>query len=161
NVDGLAFQDISNPSRIGPLTLPYVGWALVLADFDDDGWIDVFQVNGHFYPQTPLAPYHQPALVLRNQGGAAFAPTTREWGPDLQLIRSGRGAAAGDLDGDGDLDLVVTTIDGPLQVLINEGRRVQRASALHLVGRFPNLEAVGARVAITIAGRTRADTVRR
>jgi hypothetical protein len=161
NLDGLAFQDISNPSRIGPLTLPYVGWALVLADFDDDGWTDVFQVNGHFYPQTPLAPYHQPALMLRNRGRAEFAPTTHEWGADLEQVLSGRGAAAGDLDGDGDLDLVVTTMDGPVHVLINEGRRVHRASSLRLVGKFPNLEAVGARVAMTVAGRTWTDVVHR
>ena len=161
NLDGLTFQDISSQSRIAQITLPYVGWALVLADFDHDGWTDLFQVNGHFYPNTPMAPYHQPALMLRNRGRAEFADATREWGPDFEEVRSGRGAAAGDLDGDGDLDLVVTTIDGPLHVLINEGRRAHRASSLRLVGKFPNLEAVGARVAITVAGRTRAEVVRR
>jgi hypothetical protein len=161
NLDGLSFQDITNSSRIGQITLPYVGWALVLADFDHDGWTDLFQVNGHFYPQSPIAPYHQPALMLRNRGRADFAVSTHEWGPDLEQVRSGRGAAAGDLDGDGDLDLVVTTIDGPLHVLINEGQQVHRASSLRLVGKFPNLEAVGASVAITVAGRTRADVVHR
>ena len=132
-----------------------------MADFDHDGWTDLFQVNGHFYPQSPVAPYHQPALMLRNRGQADFAATTHEWGPDLEQVLSGRGAAAGDLDGDGDLDLVVTTIDGPLHVLINEGRQVHHASSLRLVGKYPNLEAVGASVAITVAGRTRADVVRR
>ena len=91
----------------------------------------------------------------------AFEPVTAAWGHDLASLRSGRGVAAGDLDGDGDLDLVMTTIDGPLRVLINEGRRVHSAATIRLIGRPPNREAIGARVEVTAAGRAQIGVVRR
>jgi hypothetical protein len=69
--------------------------------------------------------------------------------------------AAGDLDGDGDLDLVMTTMDGPLRVLINEGRRLHAAATIRLVGRPPNREAIGARVEVHAGGRTQLGIVRR
>ena len=117
-------MDISQCSNVTSLTTSYVGWGLVVADFDDDGWNDLFQANGHVYPKGPADPYDQPPLFLRNQGDEQFEDVTATWGDDLQSLRSGRAVASGDLDGDGDLDLVMTTIDGPLRVLINEGRRV-------------------------------------
>jgi hypothetical protein len=156
-----AYQDISSSSFVGVNTLRFVGWGLALADFDDDGWPDLFQANGHVYPNVPDADYHQPPIFLRNQGRGRFRPATEAWGPDLDQLRSGRGVAVGDLDGDGDLDLVMTTIDGPLRVLINEGRRTGHAIQLRLVGRPPNLEALGARVALRAGGRTQIGVVRR
>src|SRR5262249_61758022 len=91
NVDGRSYQDASNASRGGPQTLRFVGWGLVAADFDDDGWPDLFQANGHVYPNAPDADYAQPPLFLRNRGYGVFEPKTSSWGPALDALRSGRG----------------------------------------------------------------------
>ncbi|WP_435007174.1 CRTAC1 family protein [Tundrisphaera lichenicola] len=142
------YTDASVGSRLSIQTEPFVGWGLVLADFDLDGWLDLFQVNGHVYPLTPDSIYAQPPLFLKNLGRETleFGGRTSVWGPGLDKVRAGRSIASGDVDGDGDLDLVVTTIDGPLAFLINEGNRDFHASAIRLVGNSPNREAIGARV---------------
>jgi hypothetical protein len=158
--DGL-FEDVSSGTFVGVNSMAFVGWGIVLADLDADGWPDLFQANGHVYPNVPDAAYGQPPLFLRNSGRGAFEPATEAWCPGRDGLRSGRGVAAGDLDGDGDLDLVMTTMDGPLRVLINEGPRVHHAVTLRLAGRPPNREAVGARVELEAGGRTRVGVVLR
>ncbi|MCA1686039.1 MAG: CRTAC1 family protein [Planctomycetia bacterium] len=161
NVDGRSYRDISKSSSIFGLTDRNVGWGLILGDFDSDGRPDLFQGNGHVYPKGTADRYDQSPLLLRNDGDGHFRDQTDLWGPHLNSLRSGRAVAAGDLDGDGDLDLVMSTIDGPLRVIINEGVSKNHAVTVRLLGLSPNLEAIGAVVRLRAGGRDRIDTVMR
>ncbi|MCA1686823.1 MAG: VCBS repeat-containing protein, partial [Planctomycetia bacterium] len=89
NIDGRTYEDVSSASSVGNNTLQFVGWGVVLADLDGDGRPDLFQANGHVYPNVPDATYAQPPAFLRNQGDGRFEDVTGAWGPGLQALVSG------------------------------------------------------------------------
>jgi hypothetical protein len=137
--------------------MPYVGWGTAFLDYDNDGLLDIVAVNGHVYPQLDssrsgaAAGYRQRKLFYRNRGDGGFDEVAAQLGPALAEGRVSRGLAAGDLDGDGRLDLVVNDLDGGPQVLRNEAPDAGHWLLLKLVGRGGNLDAIGA-VATVKAG---------
>jgi hypothetical protein len=125
NHDGRTFSDVSYQAGVARPSIPFLGWGTDFLDYDNDGWLDLVVVNGHVYPAADRQPwntsYAQRALLFRNLGGRRFVEVGAAAGPALTTPRVARGSAIGDLDDDGDVDLVVNTLDGPPLVAINDG----------------------------------------
>ena len=164
NADG-TFADVSRRSKTADASMPYVGWGTKLFDYDNDGWLDLFVCNGHVYPQIegayPEGYYRQRKLLYRNLRNGTFAEVAGSSGKALLERRASRGAAFGDFDEDGDVDIVVNDLDGPPMLLRNEGgNRAGHWISLLLTGTKSNRNAVGARVRLKVGDLVQVDEVR-
>jgi hypothetical protein len=155
------FTDASYATRTGKPSLPFVGWGVKFFDYDNDGWLDLMVVNGHVYPQLEKAgletTYRQRKLVYRNDRDGTFSEIGQDLGPALTAPAVSRGAAFGDLDNDGDIDVVINNLDGPLTVLRNDGGNKNNFLVIDLVGRKNNRSAFGARVKVVAGDLTQTD----
>ena len=117
------FADVSAISGLKRFTHPYVHWGVNFLDYDNDGWPDLFIVTGHVLDNAPLvgSTHAQPALLLRNDRQGRFVDATGESGEDLSVPRVSRGAAFGDYDDDGDVDVFINNNNGYATLLRNEG----------------------------------------
>ncbi len=154
--DGL-FEDRTPSSGMASDSTPWVGWGCALADFDNDGWPDCFVTNGHVDDNLDQmgynSPYAQPPLLHRNLQGRRFRLATRDAGAYFDADHVGRGAAFGDLDDDGDIDIVINHKDAAPALLRNDTRTTHHWIRLSLVGTVSNRDAIGARVEVELAGR--------
>ncbi|MCG3160805.1 MAG: hypothetical protein JMDDDDMK_01880 [Acidobacteria bacterium] len=158
-----AFADVSRATKTAEASLPYLGWGVKLFDYDNDGWLDLMVVNGHVYPQVegafPGGMYGQRKLLYRNLRGGTFAESGSSI-PALAARRVSRGAAFGDYDEDGDVDVIVNELDGAPSLLRNDsGSKAGHWIKLQLAGTKSNRNAVGARVEIKAGGLTQIDEV--
>ncbi len=110
------FEDVTWASGLGRATLPNLGWGANFLDLDNDGWLDILAVNGHVYPEMGSR-YRQQPQIFRNLGNGKF----EEW-PLLPALLPGRGAAVGDYDNDGDLDILINNIDAAPSLYENRGK---------------------------------------
>ncbi|MBI1895928.1 MAG: CRTAC1 family protein [Acidobacteria bacterium] len=138
----------------------YVLWGTALEDFDNDGWRDIFQVGGHVYPEIqkidPEESYANPRLVYRNLGSGRFEDVSRLAGPGVAARHSSRGAAFGDFDNDGDLDVLVMNMDEPPSLLRNDLKSSHRWLKVKLQGTKSNRSGIGSTVVVHAGGRVQA-----
>jgi hypothetical protein len=158
NEKGSHFEDrASGAAALAGPTYPLVGWGTKLLDYDNDGWKDIVVANGHVYPHLRRSPaggetYEQRRLLFRNLGDGRFADVSRESGPGLDEERTSRGLAVGDLDNDGDLDVVIVNLDGTPSLLRNDGGNARSWLSVKLRGTASNRMGLGARLKVRAAG---------
>ncbi|MGI9035810.1 MAG: CRTAC1 family protein [Pyrinomonadaceae bacterium] len=158
------FTDVSFNAKIAQISRPYVGWGTGFFDLDNDTWLDLLVVNGHVYPQMDEISsglgYLQRKLLSINQGDGTFCDASEQAGGALQEKRSSRGAAFGDLDNDGNIDVVVGDLDNSPMILHNEGAKTNHWATFELAAKTDSPLATGARVTITSGGVTQTEEVR-
>ena len=156
------FEDIATIAGLA-VQNRYVEWGAGLPDLDNDGWPDVFYVTGHVYPEVekvlPQYPHKGPRIVFRNLGNGRFADVTSQSGAGATEPRSSRGAAFGDFDNDGDVDVLVMNMNERPSLLRNDYSGTNGWLTIALEGRQSNRAAIGATVIVTAAGRQQARAV--
>ena len=162
NGDG-TFNDVTFASGIG-INNQYVAWGCGFVDYDNDGWPDILQVNGHVYPEIGGheigQTYKNPRLVYKNLGNGQFRDVSSAMGPGINQHFSSRGAAFGDYDNDGDIDALVLNLGDLPSLLRNDGGNKQNWIKIKLIGTKCNRTAIGARVRAVVGNHSQMDEVR-
>ena len=152
NLGGRLFSDVTIPSGVGPATRPYVGFGVVFVDYDNDTRLDIAIVNGNVMANVAQVRARgtlaQRKLLLRNTG-ERFVDVTNEAGPGFALEGVGRALASGDVDNDGDLDLLVVNNGDRPNLLRNDGGNAGGAVLVQAVGTTSNRSGIGTRLTLT------------
>lgn len=155
NDGNLNFTDVSAPSGIAAGTSGYVGWGDAFVDFSNNGWLDIFVVNGHAFPQVDIRPegtrYHEPKLLFLNERNGKFQNISKLVGPAIQKLQVSRGMAIGDLFNDGRIEAVVENLSGEPMILRPENGPRNHWISFELQGVTANRLALNARI-LAVAG---------
>jgi hypothetical protein len=131
------FDDVTYPAGLG-LNTKYLGWGAMFFDFDNDGWPDLLLVNGHVYPEVDSqhlgSTFQEPRILYHNNGNATFTDISADAGPGITTVNSSRGLAIGDLWNDGRLSAVISNMNAPPSLLVNDVRTSNHWIAFHLIG---------------------------
>ena len=151
NLGKAEFTDVTSAAKLAQPTFLNVGWGTGMVDFSNTGWLDIFIANGHVYPQMDgiagAARYAEPMQLFRNRGDATFEDISNVFAEIPNASR--RGAAFGDLNNDGNMDIVVLNMDGPPQLLLNQGGEHNRSILFKLIGTKSNKMAIGAKLTVS------------
>ncbi|MBI4904039.1 MAG: CRTAC1 family protein [Acidobacteria bacterium] len=153
---GRSFRYTSTATSLAVLSSPYSGWSAGFIDYNNDGWRDLYSANGDVDSLRQNAEQHD--TLFENQGGKRFIDVSRQAGPHFTRRGYQRGAAFADLNNDGFLDIVVTSLQRRPAILLNSGITKAHWIALRLTGTRSNRDAIGASIRITTAaGRVLSD----
>jgi hypothetical protein len=162
NGDG-TYTDDTFSAGLG-LHTQYLGWGTMFFDVDNDSWPDVMTVNGHVYPEVDKhklgSEYKEPRLLFRNNGNATFTEVTQSAGPAFQVRESGRGLAIGDLWNDGRMSAVISNMNAPPSLLVNQAPNKNHWIAFQTIGTKSNRDGIGARITMRVGKRDFVDEVR-
>jgi len=164
NQGALGFTDITYSSKIAQSSLPYVSWGTGFADFDNSGLPDLLIASGHVYPDVDTVPknvkYREPLLLYHNKGDRTFEEIAGQAGLNDGPMYSRRGVAFGDINNDGNVDMVIFNVGAPPSVYLNETKNANHRVLFKLVGTKSNRGAVGARITVTSASRSQIEELK-
>lgn len=171
NGDG-TFDDVTYAAGLG-LNTKYLGWGTMFFDFDNDGWPDLLLVNGHVYPEVDSqhlgSTFQEPRILYHNNGNGTFTDISADAGPGITTVASSRGLAIGDLWNNGQLSAVISNMNVPPSLLVNDVRTANHWIAFRLIGtsfgsaaqRFrTSRDALGARITLKAGSRIFVNEVR-
>jgi hypothetical protein len=131
------FDDVTYPAGLG-LNTKYLGWGAMFFDFDNDGWPDILLVNGHVYPEVDSqhlgSTFQEPRILYHNNGNGTFTDISADAGPGITSANSSRGLSIGDLWNDGRQSAVISNMNAPPSLLVNDVRTTNHWIAFRLIG---------------------------
>jgi len=162
NGDG-TFDDKTFPAGFG-LNTQYLGWGVMFLDVNNDGWPDLLLVNGHVYPEVDSqhlgSNFQEPKILYHNNGNGTFTDISVNAGPGITAVSSARGLAVGDLWNDGRMSAVISNMNAPPMLLVNDVRNGNHWIAFHAIGSKSNRDGIGAKITVKAGTRTFVDEVR-
>ena len=163
NGGDMGFSDITFDARVGLESFRFLAWGAEFFDYDNDGDKDLFIANGHLFPQLSKANlgvnYAQPNQLFENLGDGTFDEVTQISGSGLQIEKVSRGAAFGDYDSDGDVDIFVFNLNDVPTLLRNDGGNRKNWLLVRLVGTQSNRDGIGARARLRYGDQTQVKEV--